>query len=113
MNVIISSYKERNILQIISFVSETFIVWILVFIFVNLCHVKIKRKINQLRYFIATNNQKDETKGNLLKLLDLMANVHVTAGHLIRFDKEIILPFIGSLFTYTFLFSDKFDVKIN
>lgn len=111
MNLLIIYLRTGSTIQVITSIFGMFIVWPVTYFVVNIFHSKIKKKIYQLRYLIATESQQNETKGNLLKLLDLMSNVHVTAGHLIRLDKEFILPYIGSMFTYTFLFSDKFDTK--
>lgn len=86
---------------------KEFAFWILVLFFVNVLRSKFIKKIQQVKYFVATVNLIDETKGHsIIQLMDKMCDINVTAGHFCKLDKGLILPFIGSLLTYTFLFME-------
>lgn len=95
-------------LMLFAVLFDEFVCWILVYVFINVCHSKIYKKIYRIKYSIAVYDRTDDTRGHTIQLLDQMANVQVTAGHLIKLDTGLILPFIGSICTYTFLFFDKF-----
>lgn len=103
--------KTLNYLLIVTCIYEHFFSWPIMLIFViNKYHSRLISKIECLKYNVAVEEYSslDEPKGSKIKLLEQMANIHVTtASSLIKLDKGLILPLIGSICTYTFLFREK------
>lgn len=100
--------KVEYKISLYCFIFQDLICWTLTYIFINTCRIKLRTKIRKLKYFIAVKGPLDEPRGLIIQLLDQMANFHVNAGYLIKLDTGLLLPFIGSICTYTFLFKDKF-----
>lgn len=91
-----------------SLLVKDFLCWTIVYFLIYKCHRNLNEKINKLKYTIAVKGPLDEPKGLTLQLLDQMSSIHVTAGHLVKLDTSLPLPFVGSICTYTFLFMDTF-----
>lgn len=87
------------------------ICWYLVYILVNVCKSTFSKKVKCIQYHIVINESMNDEKLLKLRFFDQMAENHVTAFHLLKFDKGLFLPYIGSLLSYTFLFYDKFSGK--
>lgn len=95
-------------LKIIPMVFSEIVPWIFVYLFINLCRSRLCEKIYLLETKVVLNQRFDETKLMSIEFLNRMAQMHVTACGFIKLDTSFILPFLGSLCTYTFLFLEKF-----
>lgn len=82
------------------------------YVLVNKCYSTFAQNIEQVKYKIIINKSSDKL-GLAISLLDQMTGVCVTAGSLVKLDKSLFLPVIGSVLTYTFLFRDKLFSKIS
>lgn len=105
---IIAVSKVPPVLLVNLFIKE-FLCWPIIFFLINYCRSRIIRKILHLQLIVAIEDKTNGSEGHtIVQTLKRMANFHVTAGHFVNMDKGFILPFIGSVCTYTFLFMDKF-----
>lgn len=111
MNSMISLTKSFSLISKITTAINLFH-WCVVFVFINICRSKILTKIDRLKIKVVMENSNriiDEIRSHtLIKLLDDLSSIHVTVGQFFKLDKGILLPFVGSVCTYTFLFMDKF-----
>lgn len=107
-NIVISILSFDYKVQVVTFVVKNFVSWTLVYILIIFCHSEICEKVKTFKYKIVLSRQIDEPKGLTLQLLDQITSINVTAGYLVKLNSGLLLPYIGSLCTYTFLFSDKF-----
>lgn len=82
--------------------------WLSIYVLVNVCKSVFVEKIKLIQYHIVVNELLNDEKILKLRFLDQMSENHVTAFHLLKFDKGLFLPYVGSVLSYTFLFYDKF-----
>lgn len=109
MNCLYFMIVNSHVISIMAIVIKEFIVWPSVFIFINICRSKFQKEIECIKFKVAIDDSLDDAKGHaMIQLLDRISNIHVTAAHLIKLDSSLILPYIGSVCTYFFLFHDKF-----
>lgn len=80
--------------------------WFFVYILVNFLKSFLCARIKSIEYDVVIDCLIDEQR--VFRFLDQMADTHVTAFHLFKFDKGLFLPYMGSVLSWTFLFVDKF-----
>lgn len=101
---------SKNIPFAIVYFMLDFVSWIFTLILVYKCHCKFVSRVEKLKSDVASSEFTDETtKSQLVILIDQISNVYVTTFSLFKLDKSFVLPFLGSLCTFTFLFRDKFS----
>ena len=82
--------------------------WSVVFYFIHKMHKKFHRLCVILKLHVANNSLMDESsRANIVEIIDKIADHYVTAGSIVKVDKYLLLPFLGSLCTFTFLFREQ------
>lgn len=107
ISAVVGGFASMNPFLAALSVLEEFVYFPAVFIFINRSYYNLSKKVSQLKQQIAVNRTTDQPCLTL-SLLDQMSSVCVTAGSLVNLDKNLVLPVIGTVFTYTFLFREKF-----
>lgn len=110
-NLLIVYVKSNPILSITMIIKQL-VCWPFMLILVNICYSKLKKEIFSIKYNFAVYYSVDDVRSYIyVKLLNEISKCHVTIAYYIPFDKGIILPFLASLCTFTFLFLDNFKGK--
>ena len=101
--------KYRMFISIV-FSIQDYMIWPFALVLVQNVHSKYCCSLERIIERVISNDQlTDVSKEQLIALLDRMQQVYVTASGLITLDKSLILPYLGSLFTFGVLFKDTFQ----
>lgn len=107
------NFSERTFynLYVIIFFIQDYFMFPLILLSVHKLHSCMRKRVEQIILEIVLSGHLDtSSKDQLVNLVKQIPKFYVTAASLIRLDKSFILPFLGSLFTFSILFKENFSV---
>lgn len=106
--IIIQKLSIVNFYSFINFLNS-YICWPLVLFAINQLHSHLSKKVDQIILKVAQSEYVNELlKGHLVNLIKQISDFHITAFSVVRLDKSLVLPLLGSLFTFSLLFKEYF-----
>ena len=92
---------------------QDYVSWPIALFCIHKLHSSFEQKIDQIIFTIVMNDSlSDLSKDQFRKLLKQTRNCYVTACFLFRLDKSFVLPFLGSLFTFSIIFKENFELNL-
>lgn len=94
----------------IMFLVQDYFCYPIVLLYIHKLHSSFAKSVDQITLSIALSDYlSNSSKDQLVKLLEQLLTPYVTASSFFRLDKSFVLPFIGSLFTFSILFRENFS----
>lgn len=112
MSTFVKLVKILHSIDFYNLLLKEFVSWPLIFILIAFCRSRLTRKIIYLQLIVSYDNTTNGPQTSaMMNVLKRICKCHVTAGNFVNIDRSLILPYVGSVCTYTFLFLDRFTTE--